>query len=241
MIKKILPYLIVGIVIYLLYRCEEDNVDKYDKEIENLERQRDSLEIERIKAKDSLTSEISVRELQNSNLEQENILLFHKLKQKKNVVITPPSDYVNYFNDRYNTKENKPFGSYIGLGENTSVLVFSDLYNFDILKEVEVLQTKIIENKDAEISNLNKDKVNLKSLIADCEKSLAAVEKLDSTRKKQVSVLKSKKYSFGISVGTDTKLTTPLIKIDAGYKGYEAGYIKANNTDFLMVGRRWSW
>lgn len=249
--KKILPYLVMGVIIALFfstYYCEEENTNKYDEQLKNLERERDSLEIERIKMKDSLNKEISIRESENESLKEKNGLLNNSLLSLRNkpkpVPLKDVSEYVEYFNNRYSTNENKVLGSFVGLGEKTSFSVFSDLLGLDNIREVSKIQTEIISNKDLEIGNLNKDKTDLRSLLNSCENSLFVTKYIDSLRKEQVDDLKKvrvKKYSFGVSVGADTKLTTSLIKIDAGYKGYEAGYLRTNNIDYFMAGRRWSW
>ena len=248
MIKKVLPYLVMGVIVALFfstYYCEEENTNKYDEQLKNLEKERDSLEIERIKMKDSLGKEISKRESENEGLKEKNGLLSNSLLSLRNkpkpVPLKDISEYVEYFNNRYSTNENKVLGSFVGLKETTSFLVFSDLADLNIFKEIDKLQTEIISNNDLEINNLNKDKTDLRGLLNSCENSLTTIKKLDSLRKNDLKKVRIKKYSFGVSIGTDTKLTTPLIKIDAGYKGYEAGYLKANNIDYLMVGRRWSW
>lgn len=251
MIKKILPYLVMCVVITLFfftYYCEDKDINIYDEKLEKFEKEKDSFEIERIKMKDSLNKEISIRESENESLKEKNDLLNISLLSLRNkpkpIPLKGISEYVDYFNNRYSTNENKVIGSFVGIGENTSFSIFSELSGLDNITKVSKIQTEMISNKDLEIGNLNKDKIDLKSLLNSCENSLEATAYIDSLRKEQFNNLKKvkrKKYSFGVSIGADTKLTTPLIKIDAGYKGYEAGYLKANNIDYLMAGRRWNW
>ena len=162
---------------------------------ENYEAQKSvvsSLSSARQKEKDSLNFKISQREVQNNFLRQENDKLKGDIQNIKNRPIKAPKGLDNltqYFNDRYQTKENVVVSGKVGLGEESAMDVVSELEEFDKVVEILPIQEQVIKNQDSTISNLEKDKVDLKTQVSSAEDLIKEQEKLNKMAEENIDNL----------------------------------------------------
>ena len=162
---------------------------------ENYEAQKSvvsSLSSARQKEKDSLNFQISQREVQNDFLRQENDKLKGDIQNIKNRPIKAPKGLDNltqYFNDRYQTKENVVVSGKVGLGEESAMDVVSELEEFDKVVEILPIQEQVIKNQDSTISNLEKDKVDLKTQVSSAEDLIKEQEKLNKMAEENIDNL----------------------------------------------------
>ena len=162
---------------------------------ENYEAQKSvvsSLSSARQKEKDSLNFKISQREVQNNFLRQENDKLKGDIQNIKNRPIKAPKGLDNltqYFNDRYQTKENVVVSGKVGLGEESAMDVVSELEEFDKVVEILPIQEQVIKNQDSTISNLEKDKVDLKTQVSSAEDLIKEREMLNKMAEENIDNL----------------------------------------------------
>ena len=146
----------------------------------------------RQKEKDSLNFVISQREVKNGFFREENDKLRGSIQDIKNRPIKAPKGLDNltqYFNDRYQTKENVVVSGKVGLGEESAMDAVSELEEFDKVVEVVPLQENIIKNQDLAISNLEKDKVDLKTQVSSAENLIEEQKKLNEMGEKSIESL----------------------------------------------------
>ena len=180
---------ILLIMLTTITTCVSNKLNRLEGEYkvlkENYEAQKSvvsSLSSERQKEKDSLNFQISQREVQNDFLRQENDKLKGDIQNIKNRPIKAPKGLENltqYFNDRYQTKENIIVSNKVGLGEDTAMDAVSELEEFDKVVEILPIQEQVIKNQDSTISNLEKDKVDLKTQVSSAEDLIKEQEKLN--------------------------------------------------------------
>ena len=187
--KTTIILVIILIMLTTITTCIGEKLSELEGEYkvlkENYEAQKSvvsSLSSVRQKEKDSLNFQISQREEQNDFLRQENDKLKGDIQNIKNRPIKAPKGLNNltqYFNDRYQTKENIVVSNKVGLGEDTAMDAVSELEEFDRVVEILPIQEQVIKNQDSTISNLEKDKVDLKTQISSAEDLIKEQEKLN--------------------------------------------------------------
>lgn len=146
----------------------------------------------RQKEKDSLNFVISEREVENSFLRDENNKYKGDIQKIKNRPVKTPKGLENltqYFNDRYKTKENIIISDKVGLVEDTATDVVVELEEGDKALEIVPLQENIIKNQDSVISNLEKDKVDLKTQVSSAEYLIEEQKKLNEMADKNINSL----------------------------------------------------
>ena len=187
--KTTIILVIILIMLTTITTCIGEKLSELEGEYkvlkENYEAQKSvvsSLSSVRQKEKDSLNFQISQREEQNDFLRQENDKLKGDIQNIKNRPVKAPKGLNNltqYFNDRYQTKENIVVSNKVGLGEDTAMDAVSELEEFDRVVEILPIQEQVIKNQDSTISNLEKDKVDLKTQISSAEDLIKEQEKLN--------------------------------------------------------------
>jgi septal ring factor EnvC (AmiA/AmiB activator) len=162
---------------------------------ENYEAQKSvvsSLSSARQKEKDSLNFQISQREVQNSFLRQENDKLKGDIQNIKNRPINVPKDViglVKYFNNRYKTKSTKVVENRVGVVEDVALDIAVELQDGDKALEILPIQEQVIKNQDSTISNLEKDKVDLKTQVSSAEDLIKEQEKLNKMAEDNINNL----------------------------------------------------
>ena len=162
--------------------------------------------------KDSLSDEIKRREWENSDLISENNRLKEKIKNQPKINV--PKDViglVKYFNHRYKTNENKVVENKVGLVEEVAYDVSYELEEGDRAVEVIKTQDTIINNQDSIITNLNKDKIDLSTMLKSAENVISEQKKLQekadeniNNLNKQVKKQKRKNIWNKILIGVGT-------------------------------------
>jgi septal ring factor EnvC (AmiA/AmiB activator) len=151
-----------------------------------------NLSLAREKEKDSLNFQINQREVQNDFLRQENDKLKGDIQDIKNRPINVPKDViglVKYFNERYKTTENKVLENKVALVEEIAYDVSYDLEEFDRVVEILPIQEQVIKNQDSTISNLEKDKVDLKTQVKSAEELIKEQKELNDLADKNIENL----------------------------------------------------
>lgn len=196
--KKNKYYIITIVILVILLftqRCE--NSDKYEALKTELSKQKNvvkEISQKRLKEKDSLEFQITQREVLNNVLTQENDKLKDKIKtvsNRQNIKIKGLENLVDYFNDRFEVKDNIVIENKVGLTESTASDITWELEEFDKVSEVVVLQDSVIKNQDVVILNLNKDKVDLSSIVFSAENEIKEREKLQDLAEQNIENLEN--------------------------------------------------
>lgn len=225
--------IIITICIVLLFSMKNCNDNKYHQlkgEYELLQKQyaakKDSvrkIEDNRLKEKDSLSLIIQDREKKNQELIAKNISLEKKISQLQNKKISVPKDVpglVNYFNERYDTKENEPVEDKVGLGQNTAYNVSYELEEKDSFSEIIDLKDQQLVNKDTIISNLEKDTKDLSMIILSAEEEIQQRKELQSMADDNIKNLEKQVKNLNRNK-TLNKILIPVGIIGGGIIGYQ--------------------
>lgn len=140
--------------------------------------------------KDSLNNEIKTREWENSDLISENNRLREKIKNQPKINV--PKDViglVKYFNHRYKTNENKVVENKVGLVEEVAYDVSFELEEGDRAVETIKTQDTIINNQETIITNLNKDKKDLGTMLKSAENVISEQKKLQEKADENINNL----------------------------------------------------
>jgi hypothetical protein len=154
-----------------------------------------TMSLERLREKDSLEYIISQREKVNDSL-LKNITSIEKeidvIRNKVVKVPKKPQEFSDYFNSRYNIKENLVIDDKVTLGSSTSTLVVLDLEEGDKNLKIIPLKDRQLLSKDSIISNLNSDKKDLSLQIFSAEKEISERIKLEELANKSIKTLERK-------------------------------------------------
>lgn len=225
-------YILGGILIILFFikSCEDDAIKRLEGKQEILEKNYNQVKKEllvekelRKKQTDSLSKEISKREVENQNLASNNRELEKEKQDLKNKLISLPKDLqgqANYYNKRYNTTENKVVEDKVGLGINTAMDVSYDLEEGDKNAEIVQIQEKQITNQETQISNLERDKEDLKTQLISAEEEIAEEEKLRKIGEENAEVLKKQVKKLN-NKDKLNKILIPASFVIGGFIGYE--------------------
>ena len=225
-------YVLVGIfiVLFLIKSCEDDAIKRLEGKQEILEKNYNQVKKELLEEKelrkkqtDSLSKEISKREVENQILAFDNRELEKEKQRLKNQIINVPKDLqgqVNYYNERYNTTENKVVEDKVGLGIDTAMDVSYELEEGDRNAEIVQIQEKQITNQEAQISNLEKDKEDLKTQLTSAEEEIAEEEKLRKIGEENAEVLKKQVQKLN-NKDMLNKILIPASFVIGGFIGYE--------------------
>lgn len=220
----------VLIMLFLFKDCTTKEYYKLQGEYKQLEKNYelqkkkvDIIEKQRIKEKDSLSSEIIKRENINKQLISDNKTLETKINVINNKVIKVPKDVkglVSYYNDRYNTTENKVVEDKVGLTANTAYNASYELEEKDKLTSILSLKDEQIKKKDFQIFNLEKDKVDFKKLLETAEKENEKRKLLEQAGKESINNLKEQVSKLNTKDNLN-KILVPASFIAGGFIGYQ--------------------
>ena len=197
--KITIVLVIILIMLTTITTCVSNKLNRLEGQYEVLKEQYSvqkktvsNLSLAREKEKDSLNFQISQREVQNDFLRQENNKLKGDIQDIKNRPINVPKDViglVRYFNERYQTTENKVLENKVALVEEVAYDVSYELEEGDRLNEIVPKQEQIIKNQDSTISNLEKDKVDLKTQVKSAEELIKEQKELNDLADKNIDNL----------------------------------------------------
>ena len=197
--KITIVLVIILIMLTTITTCVSNKLNRLEGQYEVLKEQYSvqkktvsNLSLAREKEKDSLNFQISQREVQNDFLRQENNKLKGDIQDIKNRPINVPKDViglVRYFNERYKTTENKVLENKVALVEEVAYDVSYELEEGDRLNEIVPKQEQIIKNQDSTISNLEKDKVDLKTQVKSAEELIKEQKELNDLADKNIDNL----------------------------------------------------
>ena len=216
--KRISGILLILVILLIIpYMC--NNTGELEGQYKELKKQYNAqkelvkvIEDLRQEEQDSLNDEIKTREWENKDLVSENNRLRDKIKDQPRINV--PKDaagLVKYFNTRYKTDENKVVENKIGLVQEVAYDVSYELEEGDRAVENLKTQDTIINNQETIITNLNKDKTDLGTMLKSAENVISEQNKLQqkadeniNNLTKQVKKQKRKNVWNKILVGVGT-------------------------------------
>lgn len=216
--KRISGILLILVILLIIpYMC--NNTGELEGQYKELKKQYNAqkelvkiIEDLRQEEQDSLNDEIKTREWENKDLISENNRLRDKIKDQPRINV--PKDaagLVKYFNTRYKTDENKVVENKIGLVQEVAYDVSYELEEGDRAVENLKTQDTIINNQETIITNLNKDKTDLGTMLKSAENVISEQNKLQqkadeniNNLTKQVKKQKRKNVWNKILVGVGT-------------------------------------
>lgn len=216
--KRISGILLILVILLIIpYMC--NNTGELEGQYKELKKQYNAqkelvkiIEDLRQEEQDSLNDEIKTREWENKDLISENNRLRNKIKNQPRINV--PKDaagLVKYFNARYKTDENKVVENKIGLVQEVAYDVSYELEEGDRAVENLKTQDTIINNQETIITNLNKDKTDLGTMLKSAENVISEQNKLQekadeniNNLTKQVKKQKRKNVWNKILVGVGT-------------------------------------
>lgn len=216
--KRISGILLILVILLIIpYMC--NNTGELEGQYKELKKQYNAqkelvkiIEDLRQEEQDSLNDEIKTREWENKDLVSENNRLRDKIKNQPRINV--PKDVVGlvkYFNTRYKTDENKVVENKIGLVQEVAYDVSYELEEGDRAVENLKTQDTIINNQETIITNLNKDKTDLGTMLKSAENVISEQNKLQEKADENINnltkqVKKQKRKNIWnkilISVGT---------------------------------------
>lgn len=189
----------LAIAFIVFYNWNSNNLLKLEGERNILKKQyteqRQSLiklEEKRKREKDSLNKTIALRQEENARLRDVNSNLQNRIAEVVNRPIKIPTDVktsVEYYNNKYVTTDNKVVEDKVGLSLSTSNLVITDLEQGEKSKEIIFLKDDQLLNKETEITNLNKDKKDLYTLLTSAEETVTAKDNLQKSAEENIKNL----------------------------------------------------
>ena len=226
-IKEIIVgVVLVGLTILLMQKCNNTEYSKLKGEYKQLkkqyEKQKDGVETtkkNRIIFEDSINQVLKSRDKKVESLKKEISLL----ENKKYKPITVPKDVkglVEYFNDRYNTKENTFIQNKVALTEFVAYDVSFELEEGDNLREL-TLDQKTIIDKQKEVIQETEAKVKEKDLVIDFRgKELKEREELQKTADENIKNLEAQTKKLKRK-NTLNKILLPIAVLGGGFIGYK--------------------
>lgn len=193
--------------------------EQYSKEKDGVK----VFEANRIKEKDSLTAEINKREKTNTQLSFTNSLLEDKINAILSKSFTAPKSLeglVLYYNTVYNTTENKVIEDKVALGITTATDVSNDLEEGFRASEALPLKNEQLANKDKQIYNLEKDKIDLNTQLVSAEQDVINRKELEKTADKNIENLNSQVSKLKTK-STLNKILVPVSFAVGGFVGYK--------------------
>lgn len=225
----------IFIILFLLFfgikSCNNEQYQQMNKKYNILKSQYQiekskvaKLELFNQKIKDSLDKEINKREVENQVLifnYNELEKLIQKIKSKPINVPKDTEGLVRYFNNRYKTNENEVVeNNKIGLTENIGCIVSYELEQKDKVTEVSLLQQNQIENQSNQISNLEKDKQDIKIQLSLTEQENEARKSLLKLADENIEILEKQVKKVNRR-NTFNKILIPVALIGGGFIGYK--------------------
>lgn len=216
--KRISGILLILVILLIIpYMC--NNTGELEGQYKELKKQYNAqkelikvIEDLRQEEQDSLNDEIKTREWENKDLVSENNRLRDKINNQPRINVPKDAEgLVKYFNARYKTDENKVVENKIGLVQEVAYDVSYELEEGDRAVENLKTQDTIINNQETIITNLNKDKTDLGTMLKSAENVISEQKKLQekadeniNNLTKQVKKQKRKNVWNKILIGVGT-------------------------------------
>ena len=209
-----------------MQKCNNTEYSKLKGEYKQLkkqyEKQKDGVETtkkNRIIFEDSINQVLKSRDKKVESLKKEISLLENK-KYKPIIVPKDVKGLVEYFNDRYNTKENTFIQNKVALTEFVAYDVSFELEEGDNLREL-TLDQKTIIDKQKEVIQETEAKVKEKDLVIDFRgKELKEREELQKTADENIKNLEAQTKKLKRK-NTLNKILLPIAVLGGGFIGYK--------------------
>ena len=194
--KRISGILLILVILLIIpYMC--NNTGELEGQYKELKKQYNAqkelvkiIEDLRQEEQDSLNEEIKTREWENKDLVSENNRLRDKIKNQPRINVPKDAEgLVKYFNTRYKTDENKVVENKIGLVQEVAYDVSYELEEGDRAVENLKTQDTIINNQETIITNLNKDKTDLGTMLKSAENVISEQNKLQQKADENINNL----------------------------------------------------
>jgi hypothetical protein len=145
--------LLIIVILLCTDKCGREKISTYDINKKKV----DSIESANKVMKDSLLQLISEKDKESEQFKGKLSMLKIQIEDiKKRKIEIPPTVQASsdYYNERYNTTENKKVDSSVVLGYDTSSLVITEIEEGDRCKQVIMSQGEVISIQDTLIDNL---------------------------------------------------------------------------------------
>lgn len=194
--KRISGILLILVILLIIpYMC--NNTGELEGQYKELKKQYNAqkelikvIEDLRQEEQDSLNDEIKTREWENKDLVSENNRLRDKINNQPRINVPKDAEgLVKYFNARYKTNENKVVENKIGLVQEVAYDVSYELEEGDRAVENLKTQDTIINNQETIITNLNKDKTDLGTMLKSAENVISEQKKLQEKADENINNL----------------------------------------------------
>lgn len=231
--KKLITIVAIVLLIGLLFFMISETVKKYqylkgeiDVYKELYEKQKslvDSLDANRLKQKDSLLIIIDKKVSEIENLEKDNKSLEERIsdiKKKPIIIAETTENLVAYFNQRYETNENKVLENNVALTNTTASKVNYELEEKDHQEDIMILKDEQLVVKNTIIDNLKYNNFALNTIVDSAEKEIEERKKLEEISSKNIENLNGQVKQLR-KRSTLQKILIPVGIVAGGFLGYQ--------------------
>lgn len=209
----------IVILLFMTNSCNNNKLDKLRTEQAVLEEKYNTQENElkklkdaKLKEADSLNKVIVIREEENTKIRKEKSILEQRIKDILNrepIKAVDGQGLAVFFSFTYKTNEVQFEENKLSLSVKVGNLARADIIRKDQLEEVLPLKDIIIGKQEEEISNLEKDKIDLRVLLKSSndyslkqDEQLDLGKKLNENLKTQIKSLNNKTLIYKILIPT---------------------------------------
>lgn len=221
--------LLVGVLFFVIskvnkkYQYLKGEMNIYKELYENQKNLVKNLEEDRLKQKDSLLVVIDMKISEIENLEKNNKSLEERIsdiKKKPIIIAETTENLVAYFNQRYETNENKVLENKVALTNTTAGKVNYELEEKDHQEDIMSLKDKQLVIKDTIIDNLKYNNFALNTIVISAEKEIEERKKLEEIASKNIENLNSQVKQLK-KRSTLQKILIPVGIVAGGFLGYQ--------------------
>lgn len=221
--------LLVGLLFFMIsgtikkYQYFKGEMNVYKELYEKQKTLVDSLNERRVKQKDSLLVIIDKKVSEIENLEKNNKSLEERIsdiKKKPIIIAETTENLVAYFNQRYETNENKVLENKVALTNTTAGKVNYELEEKDHQEDIMVLKNEQLVVKDIIIDNLKHNNSALNIIVASAEKEIEERKKLEEISSKNIENLNGQVKQLR-KRSTLQKILIPVGIVAGGFLGYQ--------------------
>lgn len=221
--------LLVGLLFFMIsgtvkkYQFFKGEMNVYKELYEKQKNLVDSLDANRLKQKDSLLIIIDRKVVEIENLEKNNKSLEERIsdiKKKPIIIAETTENLVAYFNQRYETNENKVLENNVALTNTTAGKVNYELEEKDHQEEIMILKDEQLVVKNTIIDNLKHNNLALNTIVTTAEEEIEARKRLEEISSKNIENLNGQVKQLR-KRSTLQKILIPVGIVAGGFLGYQ--------------------
>lgn len=221
--------LLVGLLFFMVsgtvkkYQYLKGEMEVYKGLYEKQKSLVDSLDANRLKQKDSLLIIIDRKVAEIENLEKDNKSLEERIsdiKKKPIIIAETTENLVAYFNQRYETNENKVLENNVALTNTTASKVNYELEEKDHQEDIMILKDEQLVVKNTIIDNLKHNNLVLNTIVVSAEEEIEERKKLEEISSKNIENLNGQVKQLR-KRSTLQKILIPVGIVAGGFLGYQ--------------------